>query len=56
MSVLAHGPLVLIKPKKINVPFPISSPICHRVGRSAAFFFFSPVFFFLSQSTVDESM
>ena len=34
--------------KKINVLFPISSPICQRVGRSALFFslFF---FFFFSQ-------
>ena len=43
---------------KNNVLFPISSPICHRVGRSATifslcFFFF---FFFLSQITVGESL
>ena len=34
-----------IRPEKINVLFPISSPICHRVGRLATFFF-SLLFFF----------
>ena len=34
-----------MRPKKINVLFPIPSPICHRVGRSATFFF-SLAFFF----------
>ena len=34
-----------LRPRKINVLFPISSPICHRVGRSATFFFLSPFFF-----------
>ena len=36
--------------KEINVPFPISSPICHREGRQFGNFFFSlSPFFFPSQ-------
>ena len=38
-------PACYSRPKKNNVLFPISSPICHRVCRSA-FFFFPLLFFF----------
>ena len=49
-AMLLSGLVLMVRPKKINVLFPISSPICFRVGRLATFFF-SLLFF--SKSNYD---